>query len=493
MDYQELEKVLIKTTDDICRNYDDKKYQLVYNKCREFLTSYSNLFDYSKEILSEESLNRLNLFFITFGRVLSNLEILEEAEKSFLYALSYKEDHYETYFALIGLYIKGKKFVSAEKMFYRAREVITDLDVLNAIETKFSKSFQSIAELKKTPKRILMGTLEIANQLYLLSKGLKSNGYETISVNYADVIYNNEYDIYIPFSKLKYMENVNKVLMQAYYQLFDNIDIFHFHFGATLFMDGSDLDVIMERKKPIIMHHWGSDVRQKSIAKKYSPDVEVKTEDREDIIVQNLIQLSSRIKYCIVPDFELYQYVEKYYSKIFVLPIAIDIDNYVSLVPSKGYSKKIVIGHAPTNRKVKGTDHIIKIVDKLKDKYPIELKLIEGVTHSEALKIYQQCDIIIDQVLIGQYGLFAIECMALGKPVIAFLNEFIMTKTPCECPIQNANMKELESVIEKLILDNELRYEVAIQGPVYVKNYHSINVVIPKLKAIYEEIWELEK
>lgn len=83
--------------------------------------------------------------------------------------------------------------------------------------------------------------------------------------------------------------------------------------------------------------------------------------------------------------------------------------------------------------------------------------------------------------------------MAIGKPVIAFLNELVLTEIPPECPIQNANIRTLESVVENLILDKELRNEVALQGPAYVKKYHSIDVVIPKLKAIYEEIWELEK
>lgn len=402
MDCRIFEKMMVETIIEVCKNYEDKEVRPAYDKCSAFLTHYSNLIEDYKKIGSKESLNNLNLFFATYGKILNEIGSFEESEKAFLAALSYKDDNYEDYEALIELLIKQEKTTSAEKIFHRAIKNIKDIEKLSRIENKFESKFMSKMNEVKIHKRILMGAIEIANQLYLLSNGLKKVDYETISVNYLDVIYNNTYDINLPLNKLNRIENVNELLMESYCELFNNVDLFHFHFGTTLLLDRSDLEVIIARKKPIIMHHWGSDVRQKSIAKKYSPDVEVNDGINEEYIVNTLMELSSRIKYCIVPDIELYQYVENYYSKVFILPIAIDTNKYIPQIASKGNTNKIIIGHAPTNRKVKGTDHIIKVVDKLKTKYPIELKLVEGVTNSEALKIYQQCDIIIDQVLIGR-------------------------------------------------------------------------------------------
>ena len=52
-----------------------------------------------------------------------------------------------------------------------------------------------------------------------------------------------------------------------------------------------------------------------------------------------------------------------------------------------------------------------------------DLDLVEGLRHDEAFERYKAADIVVDQLNAGWYGLFAIECMALGKPVVTFLHD----------------------------------------------------------------------
>ena len=47
-----------------------------------------------------------------------------------------------------------------------------------------------------------------------------------------------------------------------------------------------------------------------------------------------------------------------------------------------------------------------------------DLELVEGLHHDEAFERYRAADIVVDQLNAGWYGLFAIEAMALGKPVV---------------------------------------------------------------------------
>ena len=52
-----------------------------------------------------------------------------------------------------------------------------------------------------------------------------------------------------------------------------------------------------------------------------------------------------------------------------------------------------------------------------------DLELVEGLHHDEAFERYRDADIVVDQLNAGWYGLFAIEAMALGKPVVTFLHD----------------------------------------------------------------------
>ena len=84
-----------------------------------------------------------------------------------------------------------------------------------------------------------------------------------------------------------------------------------------------------------------------------------------------------------------------------------------------------MILHAPSSRRRKGTEHVIAAVDGL----DADLEIVEGLHHDEAFERYRNADIVVDQLNAGWYGLFAIECMALGKPVVTFLHDEAVRRT----------------------------------------------------------------
>ena len=86
--------------------------------------------------------------------------------------------------------------------------------------------------------------------------------------------------------------------------------------------------------------------------------------------------------------------------------------------PPSDRERPIVV-HAPSSRRRKGSEHVIAACEGL----DVELELVEGLHHDEALKRYRAADIVVDQLNAGWYGLFAIEAMALGKPVVTFLHD----------------------------------------------------------------------
>jgi glycosyltransferase involved in cell wall biosynthesis len=87
--------------------------------------------------------------------------------------------------------------------------------------------------------------------------------------------------------------------------------------------------------------------------------------------------------------------------------------------------------------------------------------------------------------------MFAIEGMALGKPVICFLNDRFKPHHPewDECPIVSADPDGLEGALRRLVGDPALRHELGRRGPDYVRAYHSLESVGADMDAIYRRVW----
>jgi len=146
--------------------------------------------------------------------------------------------------------------------------------------------------------------------------------------------------------------------------------------------------------------------------------------------------------------------------------------------------------HAPSNTTYKGSKFILKALEELRDEgINFELKLLNRVPYTEAIQWYKKADIIVDQILIGWYGVLAIECMAMGKPVAVYMRNDLV-KTPEEVPVHNINIDDVKQRLRELIQDYELRRYLAERGREYVKQVHDESVVIPKLISVYKKIME---
>ena len=79
-------------------------------------------------------------------------------------------------------------------------------------------------------------------------------------------------------------------------------------------------------------------------------------------------------------------------------------------------NEKLVILHAPSNRKIKNTLAVIGAIDTLKDEgLEIELNLAENVEHKKLMGMISESNIIVDWINpdFGIYGVISIEAMAI--------------------------------------------------------------------------------
>jgi glycosyltransferase involved in cell wall biosynthesis len=146
--------------------------------------------------------------------------------------------------------------------------------------------------------------------------------------------------------------------------------------------------------------------------------------------------------------------------------------------------------HAPNHPQYKGSRFLFDCVRELKSEgYPVELDVVTGMSNDEAMDIYKRADIVADQFLIGWHGNFAVEAMALGKPVVAFIRkpELYLPKG-VRCPIVCADPDSLKQTLVSLIENAELRRELGAQGRQYVEQVFSLERVGERMTRLYAQL-----
>ena len=248
---------------------------------------------------------------------------------------------------------------------------------------------------------------------------------------------------------------------RAFTRLLPHTDVFHFYFGLTLVPKSLQFPLLRAKRKRSVMHFLGSDIRGK-------PPAELAWAQRAGA---RIVGSYDAIRW--VPDAK-------------VVPPGIDLRDYAPAPPSD--NPRPVVLHAPSSRRRKGTEHVIAACEQL----PVELEIVEGLHHDEARSRYERADIVVDQLNAGWYGLFAIEAMALGKPVVTFLHEEAVARTEdafgTTVPIVSVTKETLRERIEELVEDPERRRRLGEEGRAYVELVHDVERIAERLLALYARL-----
>lgn len=334
--------------------------------------------------------------------------------------------------------------------------------------------------------RIMHGLSEVAGQNSYSVQGLKEIGEEAETVIYY------KHPFAYSFDKCLNINKANKKMFPFYVlklgifflHALIRYDCFHFHFGHSI-LNCHELRIYRFFKKKIFFEFHGSDLRDQETFCRVSGlpyEPEEATSPKQHARNRKICKDANGI---IVHDDELLQYLPKKCAPCYVVPLRVNIMHFEANYPDPN-AEIIKIVHAPSKRAIKGTQFVLEAFDLLKEKYSnIELVLVEGKTQQEAFEIYKTADIIVDQLFVGTYGVFAIEGMAMGKPVITYISETMRNRLPEELPIVSADVHTLKNVLERLILDGELRRGKGIEGRKYVENYHDYRYVAYILRDIY--------
>lgn len=148
-------------------------------------------------------------------------------------------------------------------------------------------------------------------------------------------------------------------------------------------------------------------------------------------------------------------------------------------------------GNAMVREDVKGSKFVKDAVGRLqKEGYAIEFIFFNDLPHCD-IKYYQvQADIVVDQLYAGWYGSTGTECLALGKPVITYVNpdveEFVKSMGR-EIPVISATPDTIYEVLKALIDNPQLREEWGKRARKFAEDYHDYRKVARILADYYEK------
>ena len=326
--------------------------------------------------------------------------------------------------------------------------------------------------------KVFHGIIEIAGQMGILCGALKKRG--VIASAY------NTFHSYLGYKEHLINTNVYELRKTAKHIL-NFYDLFHYHYANSIEEEYKDLQRIKKMGKKAVMHHWGNDVRFHDMARINNPYVYTGDSPPNEEIHRRLKGISKNVTDAIVQDYEVLPYVEKYYERVHILPLAIDLSKFTPSFPDTTKKKPLIL-HAPTNPDFKGTVYVEKAIEELKLTHSFDYRRIEKMSNVEVVKLYKEADIIVDQIRCGSYGLLSVESMALGKPVIGYIRPDLVDKFPTSLPVVNGNPDDVKEKIKMLIEDPNERNQRGVAGRSYVESIHDRDVVLKKLLTVYSQL-----
>ena len=176
-------------------------------------------------------------------------------------------------------------------------------------------------------------------------------------------------------------------------------------------------------------------------------------------------------------------------NDIYCKTIPVDTHSLAPLARPENNNPPIIV-HAPNHRNTKGTQFLLDSLEQLRRiGIPFELRLVENINRTDAIEVYRRADIIADQFVMGAYGVFALECLALGKPVLTYLDHDSLSSPVFNLPIVNTNKFNLTRVLAILLQLPELRIRLGTEGRAAAVKYQSLEAIGELNKVIYDHIW----
>ncbi len=212
----------------------------------------------------------------------------------------------------------------------------------------------------------------------------------------------------------------------------------------------------------------------------------------DDLLQQHQYRMLSRHATGVFAMGDMTRYTPGSRNDLFFWPLDLEAQGgarYAPAYPDGDPGRPLRIVHAPNHRTFKGTRYLEAAVAELRaEGEELDLVMVEGVPNEEALRLYRSADVVFDQCMVGFHGYFALEAMALGKPVMCFIRERAWLLDPERCPIVNVHVRTLKEDIRRLARARAELPRLGREGRAYIEEHFSIAAFSRRLERAYREL-----
>jgi glycosyltransferase involved in cell wall biosynthesis len=342
--------------------------------------------------------------------------------------------------------------------------------------------------------RVLLGPTNFANQPMLLARALQAGGVQARHVLYAwggRLAFGYGHDRVIHLDRTNWLPKQLSLLVELVEDPPDVVHLWHrsllYPPGGYSFWSGLDLPFLKAAGTRIVYRFTGYDLRRPSLdvavnpyspfRRGFDPPTDEETQQRY------LDHLRQWVDAFVVQDPEMHAFL----PEAEIIPRGIDLDEFPYAGVSAGGRPLVV--HAPSSKSLKGSEHVLEAIESLRRRgIECDFQLLEGLSHRDAVGWYRRADVIVDQLLIGWYGVVALEGMALGKPVVAYVRPDLAERLGQPLPVVSATPDDLADRLEPLLADARLRRELGERGRAFVEGVHDIRQVAATTERLYERV-----
>jgi hypothetical protein len=332
--------------------------------------------------------------------------------------------------------------------------------------------------------RILQGMTDIASQAGYSAQGLRALGHEvccavvtpnTYSAVEPDVVL---YPNGLPRRPARWTQRVGFA-----WKSMRHFDVFHFHFGTSLLPYNIDLDMLRRMDKPVFIEFHGSDIRGGAFWESNPYSHLYHGYDDRALIREHMSKLARKATAVIVHDWELGGYLPDDVNVCYV-PLRLDIRAFSPTEPPQNSQLPLII-HLPSNPTVKGSAFVEAALEQLSATHTFEYQAATKLTVHQAHQLIQKSSLVIDQLIIGAYGMLAIETMAYARPVLDYLRDDVLAHYPDDLPVINATVDNLNEILASLFDTPQKLSESGAASRRYIERYHDCNNVAYLLEQAY--------
>jgi len=261
-------------------------------------------------------------------------------------------------------------------------------------------------------------------------------------------------------------------------QIIEKADVVIFHTAIMPFYQALHLEPEKMKDKKLMVYFHGSDLRNfgNEIIKQAQ---EVLGNFTVLVSTPDLLTLAPEAHW--MPVARSFAEIKAKYSPSKRDQVAIDVFGATK--------KRIVLGHAPTNEAIKGTDKFLRpITNVVKEMEHVEYEQIQNLPWDSCLRRLSTIDVYFDQANLGAYGLAAVEASIFNAAIFCYIEPQVSTIMEAESGlkqpfIQWTDFEDLETKILGLCGNEHLRRRFGDLANAYCRIMHDdLNVAKRFLK-----------